>query len=83
MERSEAKEFGDNLVYRVVELLFEKRGEGNERLKMEAIAAQVNEDFGLAHKPTRESLNPLAEEAVRRGFMKLTPPVSQALVTSW
>ena len=73
------KHYEDDLVYRVVELLFEQRGEGKNRLKMEVIAGQLNKEFPKHPELTRESLYPLAEEAVRRGFVTLTPPVIKAL----
>ena len=79
MKPSEAVKCEDALVYRVVELLFEQRGEGRKRLKMEAIADQVSREFGEELALTRESLYPLVEEAVRRGFVRLMPPVNRAL----
>jgi hypothetical protein len=79
MKRSEAEAFEDELVYRVVELLFEQHGEGDAPPKMEAIAAEVNEEFEPPLELTRQSLFPLAAEAVRRGMMRLVPPTSKAL----
>lgn len=79
MKQDKAEAFEDELLYRVVELLFVKRGQGDKRLKMEAIAEQVNDEFGQTEKLTRESLYPLVEEAVRRGIVRLTPPVSRVL----
>jgi hypothetical protein len=73
------KHYEDDLVYRVVELLFEQRGEGKNRLKMEVIAGQLKKEFPQHPELTRESLYPLGEEAVRRGFIRLTPPVIKAL----
>jgi len=73
------KHYEDDLVYRAVELLFQKRGEGRARLKMDVIAHQLKKEFPQHPELTRESLNPLAEEAFKRGFMKLTPPVNKGL----
>jgi DNA-binding transcriptional regulator LsrR (DeoR family) len=78
MKQSELLKCDDDLVFRVAELLFQERGDGKKRLKMEAIAEQVEEEFGQNLELTRESLYPLVEEAVRRGFVRLTPPVSRA-----
>src|ERR1039457_5004780 len=71
------KHYEDDLVYRVVELLFEQRGEGKNRLKMEVIAGQLKKEFPEHPELTRESLYPLGEEAVRRGFVRLTPRVTK------
>ena len=62
----------------MAELLFQERGKDAKRLKMEAIAEQLEDEFGQNLELTRESLYPLVEEAVRRGFVRLTPPVSRA-----
>lgn len=70
--------YDEALVYRAVELLFEKRGEGARRLGMKQIADQVNSQFKPRPKLTRQRLYPLVEDAVRRGFVHLTPTVSQA-----
>jgi DNA-binding transcriptional regulator LsrR (DeoR family) len=78
MKQSELAECDSELVYRVVELLFKERGDRGARLKMEAIAGLVKEEFSQNLDLTRESLYPLVEEAVRRGFVRLTPPVSRA-----
>ena len=78
MKQSELAKFETDLVYRVVELLFKERGKGGARLKMEAIAGRVKDEFGENLELTRESLYPLVEEAVRRGHVRLTPPVSRA-----
>ncbi|MCX6916614.1 MAG: hypothetical protein NT167_26810, partial [Verrucomicrobia bacterium] len=79
MKQSEAAKYEDALVYRVAELLFEKRGDGQARLGMKEIAEQVKQQFETDLELTRETLYPLVEEAVRRGIVRLTPPVSQAL----
>ena len=51
MKQSEVAKCDDDLVYRVVELLFKERGEDGKWLKMEAIAQQVEEQFDHAvHK---------------------------------
>ncbi len=79
MKQIEAEQFADELVYRVVELLFDKQGQGKKRPKMDAIADQVNKEFGQPLKLSRQSLYPLVGEAVRRGIMRLVPPVSRVL----
>jgi hypothetical protein len=79
MKRSELEAFEDELVYRVVELLFGPHGDSDAPLKMEAIAAEVNKEFKPSLKLTRQSLFPLAAEAVRRKMMRLVPPTSKAL----
>jgi DNA-binding transcriptional regulator LsrR (DeoR family) len=73
------KHYEDDLLYRAVELLFKRRGEGKNRLKMDVIAGQLKKEFPQFPELTRESLYPLVEEAVRRDIVRLTPPVSQAL----
>ncbi len=77
MKQSEVGNCDDDLVYRVVELLFKERGEDGKWLKMEAIAKQVEEEFGENLKLTRESLYPLVREAVRRSIVQLTPPINR------
>ena len=79
MKPPKAVQYNEALVFRAVELLFAKRGEDSARLRMKEIADQLNKEFGPNPKVTRETLYPLAEEAVRRGFVHLTPPISQAL----
>ena len=79
MKHSELAKCDDDLVYRAVELLFKERGQRGDRLKMDAIADLVKEEFGANLELTRESLYPLVEEAVRRGIVRLAPPVSRAL----
>jgi hypothetical protein len=56
MKQSETAKCDDGLVYRVDELLFKERGKGGKRLKMEAIAEQVDKEFGENLDLTRESL---------------------------
>src|ERR1017187_9910855 len=77
MKQSEVAKCDDDLVYRVVELLFKERGEDGKWLKMEAIAQQVEEEFGENLELTRESLYPLVREAVRRSIVQLTPPINR------
>jgi hypothetical protein len=67
----------DDLVYRVAELLFKERGKDGKWLKMEAIADQVEEEFGENLELTRESLYPLVRKAVRRSIVQLTPPINR------
>jgi DNA-binding transcriptional regulator LsrR (DeoR family) len=40
---------------------------------------QCSAEFGANLELTRESLNPLFEEAVRRGIVRLAAPVSRAM----
>lgn len=77
MKQSEVTKCDDDLVYRVVELLFKERGQDGKWLKMEAIAKQVEEEFGENLELTRESLYPLVREAVRRKIVQLTPPINR------
>ena len=79
MKRSDAKKYQDELVYRAVELLFQQDGEDDDRLRTKEIAHQVETEFGGDLKMNRQTVYPLVAEAVRRGFVRLTPPISQAL----
>jgi hypothetical protein len=77
MKQSDLAKCDDDLLYRVVELLFKERGKAGKRLKMETIASQVEEEFGKILHLTRESLYPLVEEAVARGIVRLSPPINR------
>jgi hypothetical protein len=66
----------DAVVFRVAQLFIGERGEG---LSTSSIAEQVNREFPRQRGLTREGVYPLIGEAVRRGFIKLVPPVSQQL----
>jgi len=66
----------DAVVFRVAQLFIGERGEG---LSPSAIAEQVNQEFPRQRGLTRETIYPLIGEAVRRGFIKLVPPVNQQL----
>jgi len=66
----------DAVVFRVAQLFIGERGEG---LTPAAIAEQVNREFPRQRTLTREAIYPLISAAVRRGFIKLVPPVSQQL----
>jgi len=79
MKRSDAKKYQDELVYRVAELLFQQNGEEDARLRMKEIAHQVEKEFGGDLTMNRQTLYPLVAEAIRRGFVRLTPPISRAL----
>jgi len=67
---------GDALVFRVAELFLGERSQG---LSPSAIAAQVSSEFDLKPPLTREAIYPLIGEAVRRGFLRLVPPVDRQL----
>jgi DNA-binding transcriptional regulator LsrR (DeoR family) len=79
MKRSDAKKYQDELVYRAVELLFQQHGEDDDHLRTKEIAHRVEEEFGGGLKMNRQTVYPLVAEAVRRGFVRLTPPISRAL----
>ena len=79
MKRSEAQAYEDELVYRAVELLFDYDDNGDAPPKMEAIAAELNEQFKPPKELTRQSLVPLAAEALRRRMIRLVPPISEDL----
>ena len=64
------------MLFRVAQLFMGERGEG---LTPTAIAEQVNHEFPRQRVLTRETIYPLIGEAVRRGFLKLVPPVNQQL----
>jgi DNA-binding transcriptional regulator LsrR (DeoR family) len=66
----------DAVVFRVAELFIGQRDGG---LTPTAIAEQVNREFPRQRELSRESIYPLIGEAVRRGFIKLVPPVNQQL----
>jgi hypothetical protein len=66
----------DAVVFRVAQLFIGERDEG---LTPTAIAEQVSREFPRQRGLTREAIYPLIGEAVRRGFIKLVPPVNQQL----
>ena len=66
----------DAVVFRVAQLFLGARNQG---LSPSAIAEQVSREFRGRRGLTREAIYPLIGEAVRRGFLKLVPPVSQQL----
>ncbi len=66
----------DAVVFRVAQLFIGERGEG---LTPTAIAKQVNQEFPRQKELTRERIYPLIGEAVRRGYVKLVPPVEEQL----
>ena len=74
---SDREQRGDDaLVFRVAQLFLGERGEGRSP---SAIAEQVTREFHRQPALTREAIYPLIAEAVRRGFLKLVPPVDQQL----
>jgi DNA-binding transcriptional regulator LsrR (DeoR family) len=79
MKPSNADKYPDELVYRVVEVLFEQQAKDDECLLMKEIADLVEKEFGGQVKISRQSLYPLVASAVRRGFVRLMPPVNRAL----
>jgi len=79
MKASEAEKYPDELVYRVVEVLFEQQAKDDDPLRMKEIASLVEKEFGGQVRITRQALYPLVAAAVRRGFVRLTPPVNVAL----
>jgi DNA-binding transcriptional regulator LsrR (DeoR family) len=66
----------DALVFRVAQLFLGERGAG---LSPSDIADQVSEEFKPQPRLTREAIYPLISEAVRRGFLRLVPPVDRQL----
>ena len=68
----------DALVFRVAQLFI---GQDEEGLSPTAIAEKVNAEFRGERQLSREAIYPLIAEAVRRGFIRLVPPVNQQLVT--
>jgi len=66
----------DPLVFRVAELFLGGRGAG---LSPSDIAAKVSGEFARKPALTREAIYPLIGEAVRRGFLRLVPPVDRQL----
>jgi hypothetical protein len=66
----------DGVVFRIAQLFIGERGEG---LSPKEIAERVNREFPRQRELTREGIYPLIGEAVRRGFLKLVPPVSRQL----
>ncbi len=79
MKPSDAEKYPDELVYRVVEVLFERQTKDDEPLRMKEIASLVEKEFGGQVRITRQALYPLVAAAVKRGFVRLTPPVNRAL----
>jgi hypothetical protein len=79
MKRAEAQAYEDDLVYRLVELLLDADASSKAPTKMEALASELNEQFKPHKDLTRQSLVPLAAEALRRRMIRLVPPVSKDL----
>jgi hypothetical protein len=76
MKTSDDNASDDAVIFRVAQLFIGERGEG---LTPTAIAEQVNHEFPRQRRLNREAIYPMLSEAVRRGFLKLVPPVSQEL----
>jgi DNA-binding transcriptional regulator LsrR (DeoR family) len=75
--KPDREERGDDaVVFRVAQLFLGERSAG---ISPSAIAEQVTREFHRQPALTREAIYPLIGEAVRRGFLKLVPPVSQQL----
>jgi DNA-binding transcriptional regulator LsrR (DeoR family) len=66
----------DALVFRIAQLFIGERG---NNLSPKDIAEQVSQEFRRQPPLNREAIYPLIAEAVRRGFIKLVPPVSEQL----
>ena len=66
----------DAVVFRVAQLFIGERDAG---LSPTAIAEQVSREFPRHRALTRETIYPMIGEAVRRGFIRLVPPVDQHL----
>jgi DNA-binding transcriptional regulator LsrR (DeoR family) len=66
----------DAVVFRIAQLFLGERSAG---ISPSAIAEQVTREFHRQPALTREAIYPLIGEAVRRGFLKLVPPVNQQL----
>ena len=66
----------DAVIFRIAQLFLGDRGPG---LTPSEIADQVTEEFKRKPALTREAIYPLIAEAVRRGFLRLVPPVDQQL----
>ena len=79
MKRAEAQAYEDELVYRAAELLLDAEGNGDAHSKMEAMAAELNEQFKPHKDLSRQALLPLVAEALRRQMIRLVPPVSKEL----
>jgi len=67
----------DALVFRIAQLFI---GERAENLSPTDIAEQVTREFRRQPALSREMIYPLIAQAVRRGFIRLVPPISQQLV---
>jgi hypothetical protein len=66
----------DAVIFRVAQLFLGGRGPG---LSPTEIATQVSKEFKRQPPLSRETIYPLIGEAVRRGFLRLVPPVDQQL----
>jgi DNA-binding transcriptional regulator LsrR (DeoR family) len=66
----------DALVFRIAQLFIGERAENQSPTD---IAEQVTREFRRQPALTREAIYPLIAEAVRRGFLRLVPPISQQL----
>ena len=66
----------DAVVFRAAQLFLGERAPG---LSPSEIATQISAEFDLRPKLTREAIYPMISEAIRRGFLRLVPPVHQQL----
>ena len=66
----------DAVVFRIAQLFLGERDQG---LSPSTIAEQISREYNLRPELTREAIYPMIGEAVRRGFLRLVPPVSQQL----
>lgn len=66
----------DAVIFRAAQLFLGDRAPG---LSPSEIATQISAEFDLRPKLTREAIYPMISEAIRRGFLRLVPPVHQQL----
>ena len=76
MKQDREQRGDDALVFRVAQLFLGERGAG---CSPSDIADQVSGEFKRQPPLTREAIYPLIGEAVRRGFLRLVPPVDRQL----
>jgi hypothetical protein len=69
-------EYDDVVVFRVAQLFLDPEGGGGTA---KTIADRVNQEFPQHEALSRETVYPVIAEAVRRGYLKLVPPVDQQL----
>jgi DNA-binding transcriptional regulator LsrR (DeoR family) len=75
-DREQLRRSDDAVLFRAAQLFLGERSGG---LSPSDIARQISREFNLRPELSREAIYPMLGEAVRRGFLRLVPPVEREL----